>query len=418
MLNTIMISSPITPVMANYIVHESPDAYKWYPAFGQYDTVRHSEDFRRMGIIDMNVWFNTRKMVSESFATPNCLLNVLLDAKFVTCMDDVIGEITALLPDYPQNYLKNFVTPLHFEVKSATFTYNFTGKLIKQYYVLLRGGYDLQHMNLQKTVSEDTMYDFNIHTTEYSGIHSNKSRDTLNRYNESLHIKIEHREKKRKDRERQKKTLHTSKTPDIEYTTDRIVGYPLIDPNKSFSDDLPEEQKATNIKAKERLQIKINTKRNKISRICHQMNFTDRDPDKFFANAAKIDSIVFHDYIKHITGMGRYYKYKDAEAIIDSVSTFPDGRKLTPKRKNRMKDVLKGVASYKAVSTYLNHVEDAEITYPCMASVRKRSVALTLLRELQSVGICPLNLSVRSEYKELDNLITVYEQATSDAQQS
>ena len=81
-----------------------------------------------------------------------------------------------------------------------------------------------------------------------------------------------------------------------------------------------------------------------------------------------------------------------------------------------MKDVLKGVASYKSISTYLSHVEDEEITYPCMASVRKHSIALSLLRELQSLGICPLNLSVRAEYKELENITTIFDEATNSEQ--
>ena len=204
----------------------------------------------------------------------------------------------------------------------------------------------------------------------------------------------------------------------IQYSTERIVGYPDEEPVPAnpYQDKNERRPHKEAIHQVDRLQIQINLKRNKVERICKQMNFTDRIPEDFLNKKDEIDKIVFFDYMSQISGKGKYYKYKDAEKIIDAAETFPNGKTITHKRKNRMKDVLKGVASYKSISTYLSHVEDEEITYPCMASVRKHSIALSLLRELQSLGICPLNLSVRAEYKELENITTIFDEATNSEQ--
>lgn len=75
-----------------------------------------------------------------------------------------------------------------------------------------------------------------------------------------------------------------------------------------------------------------------------------------------------------------------------------------------MCDVLRGIASYKGITNYLSHVEDATLTYDCMASVRKKPYALKVMRNLQKLQICPITLSVRSTVESpLDDLYTIYE---------
>lgn len=378
MLKTLIVSAPITPVMANYIVHYTPASIEWEkPNYRQGSaSTRYSRNFIKMGILEVNVWFNTAKMISQPFSTANCLLNVILDAQKITCMDDIIAELYALLPAYPENFLGMFVKDLRFKVKGATFVYNFEGTLIKEYYKLLKGGYDLSQMHLKKEVRESMHKPNYIYTTEYSGVHDTTVPAELDRYSESLHIKME-----------------------------------LFMEGKNAKGECPIKY-ITEYKRADRLHIKFNLKRNKIARICHRLQI-DRDPDTFMRKAQKIDSLVFHEYMKHITGEGNYYSFKEAEKIIDSTTQLTPERKLTAKRKNLMKDVLKGVASYKSISTYLDHVEDAEITYPCMESIRKRTRALSLLKDIQSIGICPLNLSVRTKIKELKPLVQIYEEATS-----
>lgn len=380
MLKTLIVSAPITPVMANYIVHYSPESIVWNKPKNGSATNRLSKDFINLGIIEINVWFNAVKMVSEPFSTTNCLLNVVLDAQQITCMDDIIAELYALLPDYPENFLGMFVKDLNFKVKGATFVYNFEGTMIKDYYYLLKGGYDLSQMHLKKESKESHAKPYSIYTTEYSGIHDSTDSQKLSRYQEALHITME-----------------------------------LYMAGKNAKGDCPIRY-ISKYKRADCLHLKFNLKRNKIARICHQLQI-DRNPDIFLEKADVIDSIVFHEYMKHITGEGNYYSFKEAEKIIDSTEKLTEERPLTHKRKILMKDVLKGVASYKSVSSYLNHVEDAKTTYPCMDSVRKRNKALSLLKDLQRIGICPLNLSIRSKLKEAKNLMQIYEEATIDTHQ-
>lgn len=80
MLKTLIVSAPITPVMANYIVHYTPASIEWEkPNYRQGSaSTRYSRNFIKMGILEVNVWFNTAKMISQPFSTANCLLNVIL----------------------------------------------------------------------------------------------------------------------------------------------------------------------------------------------------------------------------------------------------------------------------------------------------------------------------------------------------
>lgn len=379
MIKTITLSSPITPVMANYIIHYSPESLNWTKPnnYQGSSAIRLSRNFKNTPILEVNIWFNLAKIISEPFSTANCLMNVIVDAQNITCMDNINAELYALLPSYPKDFLGAFVKALDFKVKGATFVYNFEGTLIKEYYKLLKGGYDLSQMHLKKEVRESIHKPNYIYTTEYSGVHDTTDPEKLSRYAESLHITME-----------------------------------LFMEGTKAKGECPIKY-VTEYKRTDRLHIRFNLKRNKISRICHQLNIT-RDLDSFLDNASKIDSIVFHDYMKSITGEGKYYSFKEAGKIIDSTTQLTEKRPLTHKRKLLMLDVLKGVASYKSISTYLDHVEDVEITYPCMESVRKRTKALSLLKDLQRIGICPLNLSVRSKINELKPLVQIYDEAITD----
>lgn len=377
MLKTITLCAPITPVMANYIIHYCPKSLKWESPKSQpiSYTTRFCRNFANTPILEVNIWFNLAKIVTEPFSTANCLMNVVVDAQNITCLDDIIAELYALLPDYPENFLGKFVTDLHFKVKGATFVYNFEGTLIKEYYKLLKGGYDLSQMHLKKEVQESVQKPNYLFTTEYSGVRHTTDKEKIPRYAESLHITMQ-----------------------------------LYMEGKKVKGEIP-IQYVTEYHRTDRLHIKFNLKRNKISRICHQLDI-NRDLDIFLEKAQIIDSIVFHDYMKAITGAGTIYSFKEAEKIIDATTQLTEKRTLTHKRKNLMKDVLKGVASYKGISTYLDHVEDETITYPCMESVRKRTKALALLKDIQRIGICPMNLSVRSNMSKMKPLVQVYDEAT------
>lgn len=102
-----------------------------------------------------------------------------------------------------------------------------------------------------------------------------------------------------------------------------------------------------------------------------------------------------------------YYRYDEAEDIIMT-------SEHTKAEKKKMCDALKGVASYKGISNYLSHVEDAEIRYECMSSMRKREYAQVALRNLQKLGINPLNISTHNKMIQgsLINLVEVYTKAS------
>ena len=480
MLKTIIISSPITPVMANYIVnvkaprrwdislHSNIATYK--PTYG------NSADraLMDMGISQINVWFNTRKLVSESFGTKNCTLNVVLNPEHigVGSLSDIVGEISSMVyPDYKNNVLKDFFVDLDFQVKSATFTYNFLGnpEQMSTYYTFLSGGYSLNQMHLQKTVkkklaalpdlqttdgektdlqttdgeetdlqqtdgeetdlqttdgeetdlqqtdgeeTEDSKTQvsmFDEYTTDYSGIHDSTNEQTMFRYYEAMHITIKHFIKPtdnphRPDMRKSDKEKHP--VPDLYYYTG----------NQKIND-------------LNRLNIKLNLKRNKIAYLQHVFTFDIKNLDIFMQHTSEIDSYVFSYYISNITGTGTFYKFKEAEKIIMATKMLTEKRRLTPTRKILMKAVLRGVASYKSISSFLDHTPNPKSKkpssdsdesssdskkpssdskkFPCMEIIETRSTATRLLKEIQQLGIAPYNLSIRSPYSRLDSLINI-----------
>ena len=446
MLKTIIISSPITPVMANYIVnvkaprrwdislHSNIATYK--PTYG------NSADraLMDMGISQINVWFNTRKLVSESFGTKNCTLNVVLNPEHigVGSLSDIVGEISSMVyPDYKNNVLKDFFVDLDFQVKSATFTYNFLGnpEQMSTYYTFLSGGYSLNQMHLQKTVkkklaalpdlqqtdgeeadlqttdgeetdlqqtdgeeAEDSKTQvsmFDEYTTDYSGIHDSTNEQTMFRYYEAMHITIKHFIKPtdnphRPDMRKSDKEKHP--VPDLYYYTG----------NQKIND-------------LNRLNIKLNLKRNKIAYLQHVFTFDIKNLDIFMQHTSEIDSYVFSYYISNITGTGTFYKFKEAEKIIMATKMLTKERRLTPTRKILMKAVLRGVASYKSISSFLDHTPTPKSKkpssdskkFPCMEIIETRSTATRLLKEIQQLGIAPYNLSIRSPYSRLDSLINI-----------
>ena len=302
---------------------------------------------------------------------------------------DIEQTITSYIPNsFSEIYNFNRKNSLEWKIKSASFTYNFIGEQAGIYYKMLRGGYDLTKSKLKKSVTErqDKKTNRLISTTEYSGI----TKVNSEQYYESVHLQIEFNEIKEEKKDSNEPKKSNSDEPKsitcgkATYLVPETLGYLPYRLNK------------------DRLQIKIYTRKNKISSLCRKYGI-DRDVKKFFDIKDIIDSDLFEHYITHIAGSGDFYKYKDAEKIIMKSD-------YSKKEKEKMCDVLKSVASYKGVSNYLNHVEDEKIAFASMASVRKRAYALKVLNNLQKCGINPLTISVRDKisYDKLDNLMTVY----------
>lgn len=381
MLDTIIVSAAITPIEANYLIHNSKSVNFTFSSSGA-----TTHDLKKHDIPNITIWINKNKIIDEPFYEKTCQLNATIDVTKLTLnpdaennknekkrtIDDIFKYISSICSfTSSANYNFNRKTNLEWKIKDAYFTYNFIGKPKKTYYNLLRGGYDLTKSKLEKNVYSKKQKDENtsIYVTEYTGKHSKDSE----RYHESVRIRIE---------------LNTDNNADNETNKQKECENLLYYPNKII---------------KNRLQIQIHAKRNKIAKLCAENGNNERDVKSFLENAQNIDAELFKHYITQITGTGKFYKYKDAEKLIKE-STY------TKKEKDKMCDVLKGVASYKSISTYLSHVEDEYITYDCMASIRKRPYALKTLKNIRSCGICPLTLAVRSEsVSPLDNLVTIYE---------
>lgn len=393
MLDTIIISTAVTPIEANYFIHnQNPQNHI---NFTFTSTGAYTKDFKNFGIPLVNIWFNTKKMIEEPLNERNCLINATIDATMLDYDPDrkhytgspifkiekILDKLTSSCP-FTSAKVFNFnrKEDLEWKIKDAYFTYNFVGKQKKTYYDLLNGGYDLAKRKLERITHRPKKA--NEHTTVYLTEYAGKHKEDSERYQESVHIKIELNEHEYTEAEL--KEMKPERKAKIESETDTLLYFPYK-------------------KKDNRLHIQIQAKRNKINKLCADKGNPDRDVKVFLQQAKEIDAELFKDYIQDITGEGNFYKYKDAEKIIlASAHTRTD--------KNKMCDVLRGIAHYKGITNYLNHVEDATLIFDCMASVRKKPYAQKVMRNLQKLQICPLNLSARSKIESpLDNLYTIYE---------
>ena len=157
---------------------------------------------------------------------------------------------------------------------------------------------------------------------------------------------------------------------------------------------------------KDYLAYRLYLKKKKILSLCRDYEIKDRSLLQFQKMAGQIDVDMFCFYMGKIAGTGRYYKFSACEGIIRDSG-------YTKAQKDKMCDALKGIAQYKGIAAFLDHVEDETPTYPCMESMRKRVYALEALRNLQELGINPVNISVRKRLVSgsLPNLIEVYQEA-------
>lgn len=392
MLDFIVISTDITPIEANYFIHNQNQ--KNHINFTYTSTGAYTNDFKNFGIIAVTVWFNKEKMIEEPLNERNCMITATIDASMLNYDPDrpnhsgtllfdiekILDKLTSSCP-FTSKKIFNFnrKEDLSWKIKDAYFTYNFVGNQKKTYYDLLHNGYDLNKRKLKRIPQVTTQKDgCTIHRIEYAGKHKEDSK----RYQESVHIKIELNEHVYSEEELKK--MSDKQRAKIESEADTLLYFPY---KKKYN----------------RLHIQIQAKKNKIIKLCADKGNPDRDVKMFLQQVKEIDAELFKDYILAITGEGKFYKYKDAEKIIRA-------SEYTRKEQNKLCDVLRGIASYKGIVTYLNHVEDATLTYDCMASVRKKAYALKAMRNLQNLGICPMTLSVRSTVKSpLDNLYTIYE---------
>lgn len=393
MLDFIVISTDVTPIEANYFIHNQNP--KNNISFTYTSTGAYTNSFKDFGITAVNVWFNKKKMIEEPLNERNCMINATIDASTLDYdpdrtnhngtplfdIDKILNKLTSSCP-FTSKKIFNFnrKEDLKWKIKDAYFTYNFVGNQKRTYYDLLHSGYDLNKRKLERIAHRPKKA--NEHTTVYLTEYAGKHKEDSERYQESVHIKIELNEHEYSEEELKK--MSDKQRAKIKTEADTLLYFP--------------HKKKDN-----RLHIQIQAKKNKLIKLCADKGNPDRDVKTFLQQVKEIDAELFKDYIQDITGEGKFYKYKDAEKIIRA-------SEYTRKEQNKLCDVLRGIANYKGISNYLNHVEDTTLTYDCMASVRKRTYALKAMRNLQKLGICPIALSVRStEESPLDDLYTIYE---------
>lgn len=360
-----------------------------------------TNEFGIWGIKEVSVWANLKKVFTEPFTNQNSVLSATINVgSFMKTGNrnytTVIEKIESYLPD---NFTRK--GDLNWKVKNASFIYNFQGYHIRDYFQLIRNGYGLENINLSKSVEKIKGDSQECCRITYSGmgaktrekkldnpkIQEQGNADEYASFALPVTKKIGKKQKKKQLREYQESI-------GIEVT---------LNYNKRF--DGPDIQYLFEHLDKDYLQVKINAKKKKTIQLCRAYGIYNRNVNQFMENIEKIDAYLFHQYMERITGTGDYYRYVDAEQKIME-SNYAKGER------EKMFSALKGIAQYKGVANFLSHVEDENPTYECMKIFRQnKQYAQVALRNLNSLGINPMNLSLRSRVKEnLPNLIQVYSQ--------
>jgi len=385
MLKYITINVPISPIEANYLVRHNK-----FPDFKNVPNGKKTTKLSNSGIIELSVWFNWGAMISESLREPTCSLTAFIDCRVIkkNGLGNVLNLINSYMPDVSEDSenLKR-LAKLEWKISSATFEYYFTGNQIYTYYKLLRGGYDLTKIKLTKKISkENDDYGNEIYKTKYEAREKEEIEDT-----EEQDLLILEEKKKVVEKNSNKHVGSVSLEIELKRAKEKMREYEK------------EIQYVPYKVSNNRLKITIKARKKKIGRICKELNINGRDANAFLDVKDSIDESLFEYYMSHITGSGDFYKCKDAEEIIMK-------SEFSKKEKTKMLEVLSAVGSYRGISNYLNHVEDAEPRYKSIKSVRKRQYALTVLRNIQNCGINPLVIPVRTETesKKLDNIVTIY----------
>lgn len=358
------------------------------------------------GITQVSIWVNLKKLFLEPSSNYNCTINVTVDAKRFERKGKydfsmVLLKIKEYLPE-------DWERKLDWKLQSASFVYVFQGYHIRDYYQFLKSGYDLKNMHLQREVHKQETTSDESYQISYTAIHQKEQhRDIIiePREHSFPNKKISKKEKKElnKEKRRKERPVYDSLSMEI------LLDYNMPEADMAEYDPILGKEDIQYVPSKPKkdyLAFKLYLKKKKILPLCKEYGIKDRSLVQFQEMAAQIDVDMFCFYMGKIAGIGRYYKFSECERIIRN-------SEYTRAQKNKMRNALKGVALYKGIATFLDHVEDEIPRYPCMESMRKRPYAQEALRNLQKLGINPVNISVRKSVMSgsLPNLIEVYQEA-------
>lgn len=363
----------------------------------------YTDELRDKGIAQVNVWVNLKKLFLEPLENKNCTINATVDAKRFERggkynFSMVADKIQERLPD-------SLGRRLDWKLQSASFRYVFQGYHIKDYFQFIKGGYDLKNMHLKRECRKVESTSDEACLLSYTSAHKREQgRDIIIKQRDYAFMNKKLTKEEQKEKRRQERPIYDSIGIGIslDYNVPKTDITWQLDPIFSQADIqyVPGKPK------RDYLAIKLDLKKKKILPLCKDYGIEDRSLVQFQEAAAQIDVDMFCFYMSKIAGTGRYYRFSECEGIIRDSG-------YTKAQKDKMCGALKGVAVYKGIAAFLDHSEDETPQYPCMESIRKRAYALEALRNLQELGINPVNISVRKRIMSgsLPNLIEVYREA-------
>jgi len=401
MLDYITINASITPEAATAIRTESKFTFI-HRAVGDVFT----NELQKAGIIQVSVWVAPSGLYLDSYSTINATIRAQrFFANGAYDFSPVIGLIESYLP-------LDKIGRLEWKLQSASFVYCFIGSRIKDYYDFLQRGRDLKNRHLKKIVefpkstAKSSSTSSNLiksssgktYRLSFSSIHRQGKKNTSKGIPKELLRGLKPEEQKAIRRE--ERPIYDSVGLEFELSYDESTVH-------ACKADIAYIQK----KVKEnRLSFRAKLKKAKIRPLCKKFEIQGRSLFQFQEKISQIDEYILTDYIGKIVGTGRHYKFYDAEKIVQQSEQFKTGQK------QRMCYALKGVAQYKGIDKFLNRAADKSYApaYEYMLSFKSRASALTALRDLETLCISPLTLSVRKKDvvpDSLTNLIDVFHDA-------
>lgn len=129
------------------------------------------------------------------------------------------------------------------------------------------------------------------------------------------------------------------------------------------------------------IRIEIQVKKGKLNAIRSKFDIPKRE--LYYMATPEVEEYVLKSYLKALTGTGNYITYQKAMEVIDN-SNFGTAKK------NKLKKVIKAVKDKHGIAKVLEQVESGDIT-----DLGKLSAVKKYLRDIHSLGINPVTLSVR-----------------------
>lgn len=348
-----------------------------------------TKELQGAGIPQVSVWTSPVGLYMKSYDTINAAIRTQkFFANGAYDFSPVIGLIDSYLP-------LDKIGRLEWKLQSASFVYYFTGSRIKDYYDFLQKGRDLKNRHLMKCCETVKSPRGKMFRLSFSSIHKEGKKNSSTGIPRELLKDLNAEEQKAKRRE--ERPIYDSIRLEFELSYDE---------SSVHADEVDIAYTQKKIRSNY-LCFNAKLKKAKIRPLCKKYGIQKRNLLQFQEKIFQIDEDVLADYIGEIAGTGQYYKFYEAEKIVQQSEQFKDGQK------QKMCYALKGVAQYKGIDKFLNHAEDGNYApaYEYMTSFKSRGAALEALRNFGKMGINPITLSVRRKdiaSDSLANLIDVY----------